>query len=73
VIFLSDGSAGGDLPDPGFGPVSPTERRKVVLTVLAMCFAQVLSIDEVIAEIAQLPADTTAGEAWSQPPACLER
>jgi hypothetical protein len=44
VIFLSDGNAAGNLPDPGFGPVSATKRQKVVLTVLAMCFAQVTSI-----------------------------
>jgi biuret amidohydrolase len=73
VIFLSDGNAAGDLPDMGFGPVSAEESQKVVLTVLAMCFAQVSSIDQVIAEIEQLPAGTTAGEAWSQPAARLGR
>jgi nicotinamidase-related amidase len=73
VIFLSDGNAAGDLPDMGFGPVSAEEIQKVVLTVLAMCFAQVSSIDQVIAEIEQLPAGTTAGEAWSQPAARLGR
>ncbi len=61
VIFLSDGNAAGDLPDMGFGPVSAEEVQKVVLTVLAMCFAQVSSIDQVIAEIAQLSADTKVG------------
>jgi biuret amidohydrolase len=50
VIFLSDGNAAGDLPDMGFGPVSAEEIQKVVLTVLAMCFAQVSSIDQVMAE-----------------------
>jgi nicotinamidase-related amidase len=73
VIFLSDGNAAGDLPDMGFGPVSAEEIQKVVLTVLAMCFAQVSSIDQVIAEIDQGPSDTTAGEAWSQPAARLGR
>jgi biuret amidohydrolase len=73
VIFLSDGNAAGDLPDMDFGPVSAEEIQKVVLTVLAMCFAQVSSIDQVIAEIEQLPAGTTAGEAWSQPAARLGR
>jgi biuret amidohydrolase len=63
VIFLSDGNAAGDLPDMGFGPVSADEVQKVVLTVLAMCFAQVSSIDQVIAEIEQLSADTKAGGA----------
>jgi biuret amidohydrolase len=73
VIFLSDGNAAGDLPDLGFGPVSAEEIQRVVLTVLAMCFAQVSSIDQVIAEIEQLPAGTTAGEAWSHPAARLGR
>jgi hypothetical protein len=73
MIFLSDGNAVDDLPDMGFGPVSAEEIQKVVLTVLAMCFAQVSSIDQVIAEIEQLPAGTTAGEAWSQPAARLGR
>jgi len=66
VIFLSDGTATRDYPDLGFGPVSAEELQKVVLTVLAMSFAQVSSIDQVIAEIEQLPADTKAGEALHQ-------
>jgi ureidoacrylate peracid hydrolase len=66
VIFLSDGNAARDLPDVGFGPVSADEVQKVVLTVLAMCFAQVSSIDRVIAEIEQLSADTKGGEALPQ-------
>jgi biuret amidohydrolase len=60
VIFLSDGNAAGDLPDMGFGPVSAEEVQRVVLTVLAMCFAQVSSIDQVIAELERLSADTKA-------------
>jgi nicotinamidase-related amidase len=63
VIFLSDGTATRDLPDLGFGSVSAEEIQKVVLTILAMSFAQVSSIDQVIAEIERLPADTKAGEA----------
>jgi biuret amidohydrolase len=66
VIFLSDGNAAGDLPDMDFGPVSAEEIQKVVLTVLAMSFAQVSSIDQVLAEIEQLPSDTKAGEALHQ-------
>jgi nicotinamidase-related amidase len=73
VIFLSDGNAAGDLPDLGFGPVSAEEVQKVVLTVLAMCFAQVSSIDQVMAEIEQLPAGTKAGEALPQHAAHLGR
>lgn len=60
VIFLSDGNAAGDWPDLGFGPVSAEEVQKVTLTVLAMCFAQVSSIDEVIAELERLPAGAKA-------------
>ena len=55
VIFLSDGTATRSLPDLGFGPVSAEEIQKVVLSVLAMSFAQVSSIDEVIGEVEQLP------------------
>lgn len=55
VIFLSDGTAARDLPDLGFGPVSADEIQKVFLSVLAMSFAQVSSIDQVIDEIEQFP------------------
>ena len=60
VIFLSDGNAAGDWPDLGFGPVSAAEAQRVSLTVLAMCFAQVSSIDEVIAELERLPSGVKA-------------
>jgi len=55
VIFLSDGTATRDLPDLGFGPVTAEEIQKVVLSVLAMSFAQVSSIEEVIDEIEHPP------------------
>jgi ureidoacrylate peracid hydrolase len=73
VIFLSDGTATRDLPDLGFGPVSAEEIQKVVLTVLAMSFAQVSSIHQVMAEIEQRPADIQAGETLSQNAARLRR
>ena len=60
VIFLSDGNAAGDWPDLGFGPVSAEEVQRVSLTVLAMCFAQVSSIDEVIGELGRLPSGAKA-------------
>jgi ureidoacrylate peracid hydrolase len=66
VIFLSDGNAARDLPDVGFGPVSAEEVQKVVLTVLALCFAQVSSIDQVMAELEQRSADTKTGKALPQ-------
>jgi nicotinamidase-related amidase len=59
VIFLSDGTATRDLPDLGFGPVAADEIQRVVLTVLAMSFAQVSSIDQVVEEIAPLPSATS--------------
>jgi len=58
VIFLSDGAATRDLPDLGFGPVSAEEIQRVVLTVLAMSFAQVSPIDQVIAEIERPPSNS---------------
>ncbi len=73
VIFLSAGTAAGDLPDVGFGPVSAEEIQKVVLTVLARCFAQVSSIDQVIAEIEPCPSDPEAGETLPQNAARLGR
>jgi biuret amidohydrolase len=59
VIFLSDGTATRDLPDLGFGPVSADEIQRVALTVLAMSFAQVSSIDHVVEELEHLPANTS--------------
>ncbi len=60
VIFLSDGNAGEDYPDLGFGTVSAEEAQRVALTILALNFAQVSSIHQVIGEIEQLPSDTKA-------------
>jgi ureidoacrylate peracid hydrolase len=51
VIFLSDGTAAGDYPDLGFGSISAEEVQRVTLTIMAMNFAQVASIDQVIGEI----------------------
>ena len=73
VIFLSDGTAARDLPDLGFGPASADEIQKVVLTVLAMSFAQVSPIDKVMAEIEQLPSDIQAAETLSRNAARLAR
>jgi ureidoacrylate peracid hydrolase len=63
VIFLSDGTATRGLPDLGFGPVPAEELQRVVLTILAMNFAQVASIDQVLAEIGQFPVRTQAAKA----------
>lgn len=56
VIFLSDGNAPGDYPDLGFGHVSAEDIQRMTLTVMAMNFAQVSSIDQVINEIELVPA-----------------
>jgi nicotinamidase-related amidase len=53
VIFLSDGNAASDLPDLGFGAFSADEVQRITLTILACNFAQVSSIDQVIAKIEQ--------------------
>jgi len=60
VIFLADGNATFDWPDVGFGSVSAAEAQRVSLTVMAMCFAQVSSVSEVIAEVKKLPAKAHA-------------
>jgi nicotinamidase-related amidase len=51
VIFPSDGSIARGLPDLGWGPVSPEEIKKVVLSILAHRFAMVLTIDELISKL----------------------
>ncbi len=51
VIFPSDGTYSGDIPDMGWGPVSGEEIMRVVLTVLQYRFARVLTIDELTAEL----------------------
>jgi nicotinamidase-related amidase len=51
VIFPSDGSIARGLPDMGWGPVSPEEIKKVVLSILAHRFAMVLTIDELISKL----------------------
>lgn len=48
VVFLSDGTAAGRLPNMGWGEVHSEEVRKNVLTTMACHFAQVLSVEEVI-------------------------
>lgn len=51
LIFLSDGNASRGFPDMGWGAVSPEEAQRVALTVVAACFGQVASIEEVITQI----------------------
>ena len=51
VIFPSDGTYSGDIPDMGWGPVSGEEIMRVVLTVMQYRFARVLTVDELIAEL----------------------
>ncbi|MBM7570224.1 cysteine hydrolase family protein [Aquibacillus albus] len=51
VIFLSDGTAAGDKPDMGWGPVSAEENHRVALTTLATLFCQVSPTDQIIDEM----------------------
>jgi len=48
VVFLSDGTTAGRLPDMGWGEVRAEEVQKNVLTTMACYFAQVWSIEETI-------------------------
>jgi nicotinamidase-related amidase len=56
VIFLSDGTAASELPDVGFGPVSADDAQRLTLTIMALNFAQVSSIEQVIDELESTPA-----------------
>ena len=51
VIFLSDGTATSDQPDVGWGAISADEAQRFILTVLALRYAEVLSIEEVLRRI----------------------
>jgi nicotinamidase-related amidase len=51
VIFLSDGTAAGGLPNMGWGEVSPQEVQRITLATMACYTAQVLSVEEVINQI----------------------
>jgi ureidoacrylate peracid hydrolase len=55
VVFPSDGTVNRDLPDAGWGPVSETELKRVVLTILAQ-FCRVAPIEEIVREITQHPS-----------------
>jgi ureidoacrylate peracid hydrolase len=51
VIFLSDGNGARALPKFGGGQYTPEEVQQFVLSTLASVWAQVASVDEVMAEI----------------------
>jgi len=51
VIFLSDGTATGDIPDRGWGFIPHQEAQRIALAVVASHIGQVSSIDQVIEEI----------------------
>ena len=54
VIFLSDGNASYDrLPDMGWGEVSGEEIQRVVLTILAYRYAEVVSIAQLLERLAR--------------------
>lgn len=51
VIFLSDGTATHDRPDVGWGAFSADEAQRFVLTFLALRYAEVLSVGQVMKRI----------------------
>ncbi|MBM7570221.1 cysteine hydrolase family protein [Aquibacillus albus] len=51
VIFLSDGTAAGDKPDMGWGPVSAELNQQVTLINLASTFCQVSPTNQIVSEI----------------------
>ncbi|PKN30188.1 MAG: cysteine hydrolase [Deltaproteobacteria bacterium HGW-Deltaproteobacteria-21] len=53
VIFLSDGNAPMSFPDMGWGRLTAEDIQRVVLTTMSFLFAQVSSIDSVVAEICE--------------------
>ena len=54
VIFLSDGTAAMNIPDMGWGEVSAGNVQRYVLAAMALDFAQVLSVKEVISRLSAL-------------------
>lgn len=51
VIFLSDGTATLDQPDMGWGEISADEVQRFVLTIMALRYAEVASVEEVLRRI----------------------
>ena len=51
VLFLSDGTANFDLPDGGLGAASAEELQRAACAVMAFGFAEVISVDQVLARI----------------------
>jgi ureidoacrylate peracid hydrolase len=58
VIFLSDGTSNRGLPDMGWGPLSPEEVQRVVLSTITMSFGQVASVHEVVAALKDASAQS---------------
>jgi nicotinamidase-related amidase len=53
VVFVSDANAGPDLPDLGFGEVSHAEAMRVIATSLAGGIADVVTTEDVLAELSR--------------------
>ena len=51
VLFLSDGTANFGLPDGGLGPVSAEDLQRAACAVMAFGFAEVVTVDQVLARI----------------------
>jgi len=54
VIFLSDGTGTSDQPDMGWGVMSADQAQSFALTVIALRFAEVLSVEELLKRIQAL-------------------
>lgn len=48
IVFLSDGTATGSLPDKGWGPVDAETIQRVTLTDIAMHIGSVVTMDEAL-------------------------
>lgn len=51
TIFVADACSGPDMPDLGFGEVSHAEVRRVVSASLAAGVAEVVTVDQVLAQL----------------------
>ena len=54
VILLADGTETSDQPDMGWGTISADEVQRFVLTIMALRYAEVASVEEVIMRIQEL-------------------
>jgi ureidoacrylate peracid hydrolase len=51
VIFLSDGTETSDQPDMGWGAISARDVQRFVLTIMALRYAEVASVEDVLRRV----------------------